>query len=123
MEVISPELVLVDPELARAERARLVERARIAQIVDAEALRLAVERTLQSEADELSRVEHERVSTSAPQFRRHVLEGLLLLSLLANGLGLAVFVSGRGHQGTDRAAFVRPISPATWRSALKKRLE
>jgi len=111
MEVISPELVLVDPELARAERARLVERARVAEIIDAEALRLAVERAIRSEADEELRVEREGVSTSAPRYRRRALEGLLLLSLLANGLVLAVFVSGNWDEGTSRAAFVRPTSP------------
>jgi len=111
MEVISPELVLVDPELARAERARLVERARVAEIIDAEALRLAVERAIRSEADEESRLEREGVSTSAPRFRRLALEGLLLVSLLASGVVLAVFVSGNWDQGTSRAAFVRPASP------------
>jgi len=117
MEVISPELVLVDPELARAERARLVERARVASIIDAEALRLAVERAIRSEADEESQVEREGVSTSARRYGRRALEGLLLLSLLANGLVLAVFVSGNWDQGTSPAAFARPTSPTLALSA------
>ena len=117
MEVISPELVLVDPELARAERERLLERARVTAIIDAEALRLAVERAIRSEADEELRVEREGVSTSAPRYRRRALEGLLLLSLLANGLVLAVFVSGNWDEGTSRAAFVTPTSPTQALSA------
>ena len=117
MEVISPELVLVDPELARAERARLVERAKVAAIVDAEALRLAVERTLRSEVDEEPSPERERVSTSARRYGRRALEGLLLLSLLANGLVLAVFVSRNWDEGPSRAAFVTPPSPTQALSA------
>ncbi len=117
MEVISPELVLVDPELARAERARLVERAMVAEIIDAEALRLAVERAMRSQEDEESRVEREGVSTSAPQYRRLALEGLLLVSLLASGVVLAVFVSGNWDQRTSRAAFVRPTAPTLALSA------
>ena len=111
MEVISPELVLVDPELARVERARLVERARVAGIIDAEALRLAVARTIGSEVDQDFYAEPERVSGSAPRYRRYVLQGALLLGLLATGMVLAVFVSGNWHQGTSEAAFVRPTSP------------
>ena len=111
MEVISPELVLVDPELARVERARLVERARVAAIVDAEALRLAVERAIRSEADEESRVEREEVSRRAPRYLRLALEGLLLVSLLASGVVLAVFVSSNWDRGTSRAAFVTPTAP------------
>ena len=117
MEVISPELVLVDPELGRAERARLVERARVAEIIDAEALRLAVERAIRSEADEGTRLEREGVTTSAPRYGRHALGGLLLLGLLTSGVILAVFVSGNWGRGTSRAAFVTPTSPALALSA------
>jgi hypothetical protein len=117
VEVISPELVLVDPELARAERERLLERARVTAIIDAEALRLAVERALRSEVDEEASPEREPVSRGAPRYRRRVLEGLLLLSLLANGLALAVFVSRNWDEGPSRAAFVMPTSPAQALSA------
>jgi hypothetical protein len=117
MEAISPELVLVDPELARAERARLVERARVTEVIGAEALRLAVERTLRSEVDEEPSPERERVSSSPSRYRRRALEGLLLVSLLANGLVLAVFVLGNGDEGTSRAAFVTPTSPTQTLSA------
>ena len=141
MEPISPELVLVDPELARAERVRLLERARVAAIVDAEALRLAavesaprsesngelqlererpivdaealrlaVESALRSEADRESELERERVSTSAPGYRRHVVQGAVLLGLLASGVVLAVVVAHNG-QGTSRAAFTSPAPP------------
>jgi hypothetical protein len=111
MEVISPELVLVDPELARAERARLVERARVAEIIDAEALRLAVARAIRSEVEAEFLAERKPVSTSAPRYRRYVLQTALLLGLLATGSALAVFVSGNRHQGTSQAAFVTPPSP------------
>lgn len=113
MEVISPELVLIDPELARVERARLEERARVAAIIDAEALRLAVARTIGSEAGEEFYAEPERVSGSGPRYRRYVLQGALVLGLLASGMVLAVVVSGNWHQGGSRAAFVEPpTSPA-----------
>jgi hypothetical protein len=110
VEEISPELVLVDPELARVERARLVERARVAEIIDAEALRLAVARTIGSEADEEFRAERGPVGASAPRYRRYALQGLFLLGLLAAGSVLAVFVSGNWHQGTSQAAFVTPLT-------------
>jgi len=139
-EPISPELVLVDPELARAERVRLLERARVAAIVDAEgrrlavrsaprseangesqlererpivdaeALRLAVESALRSERDGGSELVRERVSTTAPRYRRRVLQGAVLLGLLASGVLLAVVVARNG-QGTPRAAFTAPTSP------------
>ncbi len=117
MEVISPELVLVDPELARVERARLVARARVAAIIDAEALRLAVARTIGSEVDEEFPGERERGWVSTPSFRRYVLQGALLLGLLATGIGFGVFVSGNWHQGASQAAFVRPTSPTVALSA------
>ncbi len=119
MEVISPELVLVDPELARVERARLVERARVAAIIDAEALRLAVARTIGPEVEEEFYAEPERVSGRSPRYRRYVLQGALVLGLLASGMVLAVVVSGNWHQRTLQAAFVGPppTSPALPSSA------
>jgi hypothetical protein len=117
MEVISPELVLVDPELARAERARLVERARVAAIIDAEALRLAVARAVRSDIDEELQAEFGRVSTSTPRYRRHALQGVFLLGALATGAVLAVFVSGNWHQGASQAVFIRPTSPTPALSA------
>ena len=79
-------------------------------LVDAEALRLAVESALRSQADAESELESERVSTTVPRYRRHVLQGVVLLSLLASGVVLAVVVARNG-QGTSRAAFTGPTSP------------
>ena len=80
-------------------------------IVDAEALRLAVESALRSAAEAESELESERVSTTAPRYRRHVLQGVVLLGLLASGVVLAVAVARNGR-GTSRAAFTGPTSPA-----------
>jgi hypothetical protein len=79
-------------------------------IVDAEALRLAVESALRSQADAERELESERVSRTAPRYRRHVLQGVVLLGLLASGVVLAVVVARNG-QGTSRAAFTSPASP------------
>jgi hypothetical protein len=132
LEQISPELVLVDPELARAERARLTERAWLtewerglteraepAAPFDAAALRLAVERTLQQAQDTPSHAEHESARAGRANQMR-VLEVLLVLSLLANGLALALIVTNDGKEEASRAAFSVPsagAASATDRSA------
>src|SRR5947207_14461415 len=42
-EPVSPELVLIDPELARRERARLEEKAYLQEVLDVAAFRRALE--------------------------------------------------------------------------------
>ena len=97
-EPISPELVLVDLVLAQAERARLVERAQLDSLerarseptVDIATLRRAVESQTATPA-----------STSPPGsggsvqwLRERPMAVVLMLSLLANGVLLAVQLNG-----------------------------
>jgi hypothetical protein len=107
-EPVSPELVLVDPELAERERARLVEKARLTSyievesagppsVVDIETLRRAV-------ADDVSYWDEEQV-TSRPRIplgelaRRKLLPAALMFSLLANGfLAADLIVRTDGRQ-------------------------
>lgn len=85
-ESLSPELVLVDPELARAERARLLELARV-QPPEVSLLRLAVERhTVQDESSELTDAWRDAVRG----LRERLLPAALLLAMLASGLLVAV---------------------------------
>jgi hypothetical protein len=85
-EPVSPELVLVDPELAERERARLREKARLQEFVDVAALRRAVAYDLERQALD---VEAEPVAEKRVTFgrvlRTRVLPVALLCSLLGNG--------------------------------------
>ncbi len=111
MHAVSPELVLVDPELARIERARLVERAEIGARIDAQALRRAVERASLP-------IEETRSVSMADRWqvvreRRLVQHGLVLLSLAANGVVLALLVAGRSQESAAPPAPVAaPLSVA-----------
>jgi hypothetical protein len=102
-EPVSPELVLVDPELARRERAKLEERAQLRAVHEAEDLRRAVERTL--EASHLTEPvpRRSRATTSG----RRVLAAALFCSLLANGLFVAKLVAP-SHDVAPSAAVVPP---------------
>jgi len=111
VEPISPELVLVDPDLARVERARLTERAELAAAVDASALRLAVERTLQPEPEDAS-FKGDGSRSVGRSTRMLVLQALFLVALLANGVVLAIVVAGNGKDGTSREAFTAPTPAA-----------
>jgi hypothetical protein len=88
-EPISPELVLVDPELARRERARLEERARLAEYRARYEARAAA-------AAEVPVAYGKRLETSRrlAQFgRRKLVPAALLGSLLVNGFFAAEFVA------------------------------
>jgi hypothetical protein len=88
-EPVSPELVLVDPELARRERAKLEERAQLRAIHEAADLRRAVERTL-----EVSTVpEPVAFGSRAAASGRRVLAAALFCSLLANGYFVSKLVT------------------------------
>lgn len=88
-EPVSPELVLVDPELARRERARLEEKARLASFLDVEVLRRAVEQEPGPWDDE----ETSAVRGDLRSFARHrLLPAMLLGSLFANGVLAAALV-------------------------------
>jgi hypothetical protein len=103
-EPVSPELVLVDPELARRERARLVERAELAAMVNVATLRQVVE---------TEPVRTATAPTRGPAWRgvsdfsrRRVVPAVLTVSLLANGLVAAHLVvgAGRGASSEGQAA-------------------
>jgi hypothetical protein len=85
-EPVSPELVLVDPELARRERAKLEERAQLRAIHEAADLRRAVERTL----DVPTIVERSPLGAASG---RRALAAALFCSLVANGYFVAKLVT------------------------------
>jgi hypothetical protein len=88
-EPVSPELVLVDPELARRERARLEEKARLASLLDIEVLRRAVEREAGHWDDEAPFAARRDLRSFA---RHRLLPAVLLGSLFANGVLAAALV-------------------------------
>jgi hypothetical protein len=109
-EQVSPELVLVDPELAERERARLREKARLQTIVDVAALRRAVERDTQP-----AELVAETQRPKAVGFvRRRILPVALMGSLLANGY-LAAQLLAREDEKPNAVAPVafRPVTVTT----------
>jgi hypothetical protein len=108
-EPVSPELVLVDPELAQRERARLTEHARLAAMLDLEALRRAVEHDL-GQPEETPSV---RVRRDVGGFaRRKLLPAALMCSLLVNGFLAAELLVRTDSSETAVAvpAAARPVS-------------
>jgi hypothetical protein len=99
-EPVSPELVLVDPELARRERARLEERAYLQSVRDMAPLRRAVE-SLPPPVEEIARRRpwHDAATFS----RRRVVPAVLMGSLLVNGFLVADLVGGKGEDATQVA--------------------
>jgi hypothetical protein len=100
-EPVSPELVLVDPELARRERARLEEKAYLKSYVDVEALRRALETEPPLAAE---------TTPSGPYWRdvasfskRRLVPVALMCSLLANGFLVADLVGGKGESASQVA--------------------
>jgi hypothetical protein len=84
VEPISPELVLVDPELARAERARLVERARLREYTSL---------VLTAEVDdgfELRSWRHPRLRTAVQRW----VEVLTLGAWIGVAVGVFLFIEG-----------------------------
>jgi hypothetical protein len=127
-EPVSPELVLVDPELARRERARLEERAYLESVLDVAALR----RALDSQPPPVEEVVRRRPKwrEAAAFSKRRLVPAALLCSVLANGLLVAHVVARKGDEATqvavrmvtltETAATVPPISsaPTTGRATL-----
>jgi hypothetical protein len=103
-EPVSPELVLVDPELARRERAKLEERAVLGAIHQAEDLRRAVERTLEPAGVVKARPVPRRELAAASG--RRILAAALLCSLLANGFFAAKLLTRSEETVTSAAASV-----------------
>jgi hypothetical protein len=89
-EPISPELVLVDPELARRERARLTEEARLAQYLSQYEARAAAPSGVLLASDEPRLDFSRRVAHFS---RRKLLPAALLCSLLVNGFFAAELVA------------------------------
>jgi len=101
-EPVSPELVLVDPELARRERARLEERAYLDETLNISALRRALE--IQSGGVVDAEPRRSRFAELATFSRRRLLPAALMTSLLANGLFVARLVSDHGQQVSAQVA-------------------
>jgi hypothetical protein len=94
-DCVSPELVLVDPELARRERARLVERAALdarsqRTTFDAETLRRAVERAGGLDLEPAPKTARWRPSRRL----QLMLAGCFFVGMFVNGAVLASVVSG-----------------------------
>jgi hypothetical protein len=122
-EPISPELVLIDPELAKRERARLIELARLTELLLQEEVRLEQARLEQNrlahqldvqalrqslepriDADELP---HEGWRGEVARFSRlRVLPAIAVCSLFANGYFLADLLSRRGDEASTAAIAV-----------------
>jgi hypothetical protein len=107
-EPISPELVLVDPELARRERARLEEKAYLQEVLDIGALR----RTLEVERPSAEEIDRPRLwrRDLAILAKRRVVPAALLCSLLANGLLVARIVAHHGEDATQVAVRVLTLT-------------
>jgi hypothetical protein len=99
-EPVSPELVLIDPELARRERARLEEKAYLQSVLDVPAQRRAVE--VQPPPDEEA-VRDPRWFGATTFARRRVVQAALLSSLLVNGFFVADLVTRDGDAATQVA--------------------
>jgi hypothetical protein len=100
-EPVSPELVLVDPELAARERARLEEAARLQALYDVAALRRAVERQPTPIEEPLRRRPRWREAATFAQKR--LVPAALLCSLLGNGFLAAEMLSRAGEEATPVA--------------------
>ena len=113
-EPVSPELVLVDPELARRERARLEEKAYLREVLDIAALRSALEAEL-APAEETSRRRGgwREIATFS---RRRLVPAALLCSLLANGFLVADLVARKGEEATQVAVRIATASTLTAQS-------
>ena len=99
-EPVSPELVLIDPELARRERARLEEKAYLQSVHDAAPLRRALE-NLPPPVEEIAR---RRPWHDAAMFsRRRLVPAVLMCSLLVNGFLVAELVTRKGEEATQVA--------------------
>ena len=101
-EPVSPELVLIDPELARRERARLEETAYLQSVLDVPALRRVLD-GLPPPIEEVV-VRRRPLWREATAFsKRRLVPAALLCSLLANGLFVAHVLARKGEEATPVA--------------------
>ncbi len=99
-EPVSPELVLIDPELARRERARLEEKAYLQSVLDVAPLRRALE-NLPPPVEEIAR---RRPWRDAATFsKRRLVPAVLMCSLLVNGFLVGEIVARKGEEATQVA--------------------
>jgi hypothetical protein len=117
-EPISPELVLVDPELARRERARLEEKAYLQEVLDIGALRRALE-VEQPSVEEIDQPRHWR-RDFAIAARLRLVPAALLCSLLANGWFVARLVAHHGEEATQVAVRVVTLPASSTESRLSR---
>jgi hypothetical protein len=99
-EPVSPELVLIDPELARRERARLEEKAYLQSVHDMAPLRRAME-NLPPPVEEIARRKPWR--DAATFSRRRLVPAVLMCSLLVNGFFVAELVTRKSDEATQVA--------------------
>jgi hypothetical protein len=121
-EPVSPELVLVDPDLARRERARLEERAYLEVVVatsgpsaalppvDVATLRRVVE-TSSPAADDMLYEQEERWRPLITFTRKRLLPAGLMCSLLVNGFLVADLVVRKDRETVTPVA-VRMVTPS-----------
>jgi hypothetical protein len=100
-EPVSPELVLVDPELARRERARLEEKAYLKSVLDVASLRRAAEGQPPVAETVRRRTQWRDATTFA---KRRLVPAALLCSLAANGFLVAHFVARSDGQEAAQVA-------------------
>jgi hypothetical protein len=92
---------LVDPELARRERARLEEKAYLQSVLDVAVLRRASESQPPPIEETVRRRLTGRDATTFP--KRRLVPAALLCSLLANGFLVAHLVARQGEEATQVA--------------------
>jgi hypothetical protein len=100
-EPVSPELVLIDPELARRERARLEEKAYLQSVLERSAAAPPPEHQLAPVATDLSQPPTWR--EAATFAKRRLVPAALLCSLLANGFLVADLVTRKGQEAAQVA--------------------
>ena len=106
-EPASPELVLVDSELARRERARLEEKASLQSLLDVAPLRRAF-KNQPPPVEEIVRP-RPRWRDAADVSKRHLVPAALMCSLLVIGFLVADLVTQRGEEAAQVA--VRIVTP------------
>jgi hypothetical protein len=118
-EPVSPELVLVDPELARRERARLEEAAYLREVIDAATLPIRVEPSFAAIGEPGPTTTAPRRSTGGFA-RRRLLPAALMCSLLVNGFLVAELLADEPQQ-TSAAAEPASLSSSAVPQTLARR--
>lgn len=116
-EPVSPELVLVDPELALRERARLEEAAYLREVIDAATLPIPVETSIAAIAEPEPTTTTTTAWRSTGGFaRRRLLPAALMCSLLVNGFLVAELLADEPQQtsaAAERASLSSSAVPQT----------